>query len=219
MKPKRRVFCPAIRRSKMLFESESKALGFIKWNGQDLLKNGKTVEDLRAYFCAACGGWHITSQNLSVEKQKELDQKVDDMIEHSSKKVKDLKKVQENIDNTCYGYLLTLPLIEFGGKKNLKKYISSHLDSIPKGIPVDRIYHAIKGLPDTVFHREEELPMSLDEIKRRAQELYEKLPLENLNGEVMILRYIKWEYVYNQKINLYIISELENILRSNKLIK
>ena len=219
MKPKYRVYCPAIRRTKMLFETEKKALLFIEYNGHELEKDGKKAENLRAYFCSACGGWHITSKNLPVEKQEELDRRVDDMIEHSSKKVKDLKKVQENIDNTCYGYLLTLPLIEFGGKKKLKKYISSHLDSIPKGIPVDRIYHAIKGLPDTVFHREEELPMSLDEIKRRAQELYEKLPLENLNGEVMILRYIKWEYVYNQKINLYIISELENILRSNKLIK
>lgn len=219
MKPKYRVYCPAIRRTKMLFETEKKALLFIEYNGPELEKDGKKAENLRAYFCAACGGWHITSKNLPVEKQEELDRRVDNMIEHSSKKSKEMKKVQEDVDKTCYGYILSLPLIEIGGKKKLRKYIGSHLDSIPQGITVDRIYHVIKSLPDTIFKSEQELPAPIEEIKKQAEALYDEIPFENLKGEEMILRYIKWEFVYNRKINLYVISELENILRSKKLIK
>ena len=56
---KNRVFCPAIRRTKMLFETEKKALNFIKFNGAALEElNGYAPK--RAYLCPACGGWHLT---------------------------------------------------------------------------------------------------------------------------------------------------------------
>ena len=64
MKPKKNlVVCPFERgqRQKMLFESESKALNFIKFNAQDL-EYGQN--SLRAYYCPCCGGWHITHQPL-----------------------------------------------------------------------------------------------------------------------------------------------------------
>jgi hypothetical protein len=54
-----RVMCPDCGKPKMLFESESKANNFIKWNGGDIETNGG---ELRAYFCPACGGYHITSK-------------------------------------------------------------------------------------------------------------------------------------------------------------
>lgn len=59
MKPKHRVMCPDCGRSKMLFESESKARNFIKWNGDDIDTNGG---ELRTYYCPACGGYHISSK-------------------------------------------------------------------------------------------------------------------------------------------------------------
>ena len=61
MKPKKRVFCPDCGRLKMVFETEKKALNFIKWNGDDIDTGG---EKLRPYYCSGCCGYHITkSQN------------------------------------------------------------------------------------------------------------------------------------------------------------
>ena len=59
MKPtKNRVFCPECGRAKMLFQTEKKAEGFIRFNGDDIpMPEGCT---LRTYYCEACGGWHIT---------------------------------------------------------------------------------------------------------------------------------------------------------------
>lgn len=59
MKPtKCRKVCPACGRPKMLFETEKKALTFIKFNGDEVERLG---EQLRVYYCDACCGWHITS--------------------------------------------------------------------------------------------------------------------------------------------------------------
>lgn len=63
MKPtKNKVACPALYgRTKMLFETESKAKNFIKFNGQELTDD---VSKLRTYYCDACCGYHITSKPL-----------------------------------------------------------------------------------------------------------------------------------------------------------
>ena len=59
-KPKNnRIMCPDCGRAKMLFESESKASNFIKWNGGDIDTHGG---ELRPYYCPACCGWHISSK-------------------------------------------------------------------------------------------------------------------------------------------------------------
>lgn len=56
MKPTKRIMCPDCMRQKMLFETERKAKDFIRWNGKDI-EHG---ENLRAYYCSACCGWHIS---------------------------------------------------------------------------------------------------------------------------------------------------------------
>lgn len=53
---KNRIMCPDCGKPKLLFETESKAMNFIKWNGEDM-DNG---DSLRPYYCEACGGYHIT---------------------------------------------------------------------------------------------------------------------------------------------------------------
>lgn len=59
MKPtKNRVFCNECKRSKMLFESESKALNFLKYNSDDF----DDISPTRVYYCSACFGWHVTSR-------------------------------------------------------------------------------------------------------------------------------------------------------------
>ena len=59
-KPKNnRVWCPECGRPKMLFDSETRANNFIKWNGDDIDTHGG---ELRPYYCPACGGYHISSK-------------------------------------------------------------------------------------------------------------------------------------------------------------
>lgn len=60
MKPtKNRVFCPECRRKKMLFETEKKALLFMRYNNEEISQESDTIPQ-RAYYCMACGGWHLT---------------------------------------------------------------------------------------------------------------------------------------------------------------
>lgn len=61
MKPiKNQVFCYGCGRAKMLFETEKKALDFIRYNAEEIQeKNG--YAPVRAYYCCICGGWHVTS--------------------------------------------------------------------------------------------------------------------------------------------------------------
>ena len=72
-KPTNRIFCPDCRRQKILFETEKKALNFIKFNADDM-ENG---DKLRAYFCPACCGWHVSHK----EHREEFDNRTDKLIE------------------------------------------------------------------------------------------------------------------------------------------
>lgn len=214
MKPKYRVYCPAIRRTKMLFETERKALDFITWNGQELEKGGKKAKNLRAYYCPACGGWHITSKNLPTSIREELDRRVDKMIDSQSSKP---KKVEEKkIEMTHFGYILTLPLDTVGGRKNLRKYVTSHIDTVPKNLSKPTVYLIIKFLPDEAFKGEMNLHLSHREAKKQAENLYNEI-LSNKIERLQVMNYVRWELVYKRKINLYVISELERILNKRPI--
>lgn len=56
-KPKYRIYCPIIMRSKMLFETKQKAYRFITMNAENFEEGHAPI---RAYFCQGCGGWHVT---------------------------------------------------------------------------------------------------------------------------------------------------------------
>lgn len=62
MKPNRNhIYCPDCGRAKIVFASKKKALNFIAFNGKDIYhETGKAP--VRAYYCMACGGWHVTSR-------------------------------------------------------------------------------------------------------------------------------------------------------------
>lgn len=61
MKPtKNRVFCTACQRTKMLFEQQSQADNFIRFNSRQILEETGHCPE-RSYYCVNCGGWHITS--------------------------------------------------------------------------------------------------------------------------------------------------------------
>lgn len=60
MRPIKRIYCRECGRSKLLFESEKKALTFIRFNADEIeVENGH--KPVRAYYCECCGGWHTTS--------------------------------------------------------------------------------------------------------------------------------------------------------------
>ncbi len=61
MKPtKNQYFCVDCNRPKMLFATKKKALRCIELNGDEIYENSGR-RPVRAYYCMACGGWHITS--------------------------------------------------------------------------------------------------------------------------------------------------------------
>ena len=74
MKPvKNRIFCRAVRHTKMLFETQEKAENFIRFNRDEILQSrGKAP--CRCYYCFFCMGWHVTS-NPSPEEGILLDQR------------------------------------------------------------------------------------------------------------------------------------------------
>lgn len=60
MKPvNNRIYCIGCRHTKMLFETESNANNFIKFNASEFDDDGKVP--VRCYYCAFCCGWHVTS--------------------------------------------------------------------------------------------------------------------------------------------------------------
>lgn len=93
-KPKNRIMCPDCGRPKMLFETESKARNFIKFNGLDVEYRG----ELRTYYCPACAGYHISSK----EHKKNYDSQTDRLID-AYKMQKKVPMVQElNLINELY---------------------------------------------------------------------------------------------------------------------
>lgn len=62
MKPKMRIFCSLSNRHKMKFKSESKAINFIRYNGDEIAaETGK--KPIRTYYCRHCCGYHVTSRD------------------------------------------------------------------------------------------------------------------------------------------------------------
>lgn len=62
MKPKRnRIYCRDCNRYKTLFESESKADNFIKFNHEEIEACSGHAPN-RSYYCRSCAGWHVTSK-------------------------------------------------------------------------------------------------------------------------------------------------------------
>jgi hypothetical protein len=65
MKPnKSKVYCRDAGRSKILFETEKKAMNFIKFNAEDI-KAASGYSPTRTYFCVSCGGYHVTSNKAA----------------------------------------------------------------------------------------------------------------------------------------------------------
>ena len=61
MKPtNNRVYCIGCKHPKMLFETQTKADNFIKFNRDEIASSSDKVPS-RSYYCSFCCGWHVTS--------------------------------------------------------------------------------------------------------------------------------------------------------------
>ncbi len=99
MRPtKNRVYCYGCQRSKMLFESKTKADNFIAYNSEGMLEeNGKAP--VRSYYCEFCGGYHVTSNPSTVvgERLTQRDQKMVEQIINYKKGSENYKQMSKVI--------------------------------------------------------------------------------------------------------------------------
>ncbi len=95
MKPtKNRVWCPDCWRLKMLFKTRKKAINFIKRNKDELEYGGET---LRAYYCRACCGWHISHQPASWTGQQFTDLEfIENYVQRQRNKSYNKRKKKKN---------------------------------------------------------------------------------------------------------------------------
>lgn len=105
MKPtKNRYFCPQSGRVKMKFDTEKKAENFIKFNKKEIDTGGL---ELRAYYCATCGGYHITKSKLSrfyIEKDRKQgsqssDIQAQDIYDSLKKKYKNKREAIKDVES------------------------------------------------------------------------------------------------------------------------
>ena len=83
-------------RNKMLFDTEKKALNFIKFNADDIEDNsGK--RPIRGYYCDSCCGWHVTSSPEATKHKTSRTKRVIDLYH----KAKETEKImtENNIQN------------------------------------------------------------------------------------------------------------------------
>lgn len=64
MKPIKKVYCGQCGESRVLFETRSKAMNFIRYNAADI-REESGFAPVRAYRCSCCAGWHVTSNYIS----------------------------------------------------------------------------------------------------------------------------------------------------------
>jgi len=102
-KPKSsRVVCPACGRMKMVFETEKKAQNFMKFNNQNF--DNTEIVPVRAYYCAACGGWHVTKRKTWNKYKEDPAEKLvkayKNATEKKPKRSKEVRNKEEEKDKT-----------------------------------------------------------------------------------------------------------------------
>lgn len=132
MKPIRNTtFCYGCRKHKMLFESQSKANNFIRYNGEDILEeNGKAP--VRSYYCEICAGYHVTS-NPSTEAGERLNQRDHQLIESLSiykKEVEEVKVLNSSLSQRLVKIREMLYLGQFDEAEDLLEICNLDMDEI-----------------------------------------------------------------------------------------
>lgn len=115
MKPKNnRVFCIGCHHHKMLFQTQSKADNFIKYNSKDIaVLTGKAP--IRSYYCSFCCGWHITgTESFNAKACDNRDEQLWNAIRLKHQKIEQTKgqPTKKYLPSTEVGYQIQLLLHE-----------------------------------------------------------------------------------------------------------
>lgn len=134
MKPnsRNRIICPDCDKPKMFFETENKARNFIKFNGEDILKDNQTIDDLRVYYCPSCCGYHISSKPY----RPSYDHRTDNLINAFQKQVNSnksfltqLKISNEEIINEIINLAHNANIVsQKAFKQLLNEYFAQHIE-------------------------------------------------------------------------------------------
>jgi hypothetical protein len=95
MKPSKcKRFCADAGKTKMVFETEKKAMTFIKFNA-DEIKAETGYCPTRAYYCVSCGGYHLTSRKEKGDYFIEHDRMIQEVYDERVKKMNAHYKLME----------------------------------------------------------------------------------------------------------------------------
>ena len=116
MKPtKNNFFCLDSNKTKMRFETEKKALNFIKFNSHEIEKEtGKAPT--RCYFCIACNSYHVTSNKIDYK----IKSKTEHILEQYNQDINKKKRKKKKYPN----YHVWNMTKSYKKKKNTKKLCS-----------------------------------------------------------------------------------------------
>jgi len=125
MKPtKNNFYCLDSNKTKMRFETEKKALNFIKFNSKEIeMENGKAPT--RCYFCIACNSYHVTSNKIDYK----IKSKTEQILEQYNKEInkKTFKEIQQQQKIVQEQQQLNVLLLEI--HQDIKKL--RHLNNFP----------------------------------------------------------------------------------------
>lgn len=122
MKPtKNHAYCIDCMRPKMLFASEAKALRCIEMNGDEIFNQSRR-RPIRAYYCIACGGWHITSKTLNPH----IHSHVERYFMKQDKMKAALKRLSEILPGSNFEKALKNKVETFSKMVMKKKIVISH---------------------------------------------------------------------------------------------
>ena len=205
--PKHRVFCPSANRQKLLFETERKALNFIRYNG-DAIEKENGYRPIRAYYCACCGGYHTTSQRHNTLTEQQLDAIVErgesDSIElklsaiarNTERRIEDVLNVSFTTDDDMNNAFSTIN----GARSGIDGYLklASHLNSTEHVSNVETLRNKLKkNLADVITTLRDNISSNIE-----SENFYEAGRYNRYTYRmVAMLTYIDSDGVYKEFIN------------------
>ena len=205
--PKHRVYCPAANRQKLLFETERKALNFIRYNG-DVIEKESGYRPIRAYYCTCCGGYHTTSQRHNTLTDEQLDAIVargeSDSIElklsaiarNTERRIEDILMVSFATDDEMNDAFSTIN----GARNGIEGYLklASHLKSAEHVSNVETLRTKLKkNLVDVIIALRDNIDSNME-----SENFYEAGRFNRYTHRmVAMLTYIDADGAYKDFIN------------------
>lgn len=138
-------YCPECRKNKILFESEKAANNFMKFNAAEIeAETGKAP--VRAYYCQACAGWHVTSSPVPTREQVTRTDRVIEEMDKSRKtsfKVSllrqsvhgDFVELQRRADKLALKLMYNVELVNEEVTDELLADLNNHVEAMGASVP------------------------------------------------------------------------------------